>query len=140
LLNVNIFSGWRRQEDVKMKLTAFGAVVGDRDSGSFGLSVHKTLEEATVAFEHECGGGGEDDEGEAAAAAAAGGGQSCMFASVYETPFEDIDAAARTQGKGKGLRAEGVKGLLTPFTKRSTLNLNPWTSNPKAPKFFPLNQ
>ena len=70
-----------------MKLTAFGAVVGDKESGSFGLSVHKTLEEAVTAFEQENGG----EEGDDAAAAA--GGQSCMFASVYETPFEDQDAA-----------------------------------------------
>ena len=72
-----------------MKLTAFGAVVGDKESGSFGLSVHKTLEEAVTAFEQENGG----EEGDDAAAAAVAGGQSCMFASVYETPFEDQDAA-----------------------------------------------
>lgn len=77
-----------------MKLTAFGAVVGDMKSGSFGLSVHKTLEEAIAAFELENG-----DEGEEAAAAA--GGQSCMFASVYEVPFEDIDAAVSEVDPGE---------------------------------------
>ena len=71
-----------------MKLTAFGAVVGDVESGSFGLSVHKTLEEALKAYEQEVG--GEEAEGTEEEAP---GGQSCMFASVYETPFEDIDAA-----------------------------------------------
>lgn len=69
-----------------MKLTAFGAVVGDKESGSFGLSVHKTVEEAVAAFEMKHGGEGDE----------AAGGQSCMFASVYETPFEDIDAAVGT--------------------------------------------
>ena len=68
-----------------MKLTAFCSVVGDKESGSFGLTVHKTLEEAINAFELENG-----SEGDKTAAAM---GQSCMFASVYETPFEDQDAA-----------------------------------------------
>lgn len=97
-----------------MKLTAFGAVVGDKESGSFGLSVHKTLEEAIAAFDLENGGEGEE--------AAAAGGQSCMFASVYETPFEDMDAAVsavsvstpqRYLGESEGGEGEGGYLLLT---------------------------
>ena len=86
------------QEDVKMKLTAFGSVVGDTLSGSFGLSVHKTLGEAVAAFKLEHGGGGAgagegEGEGGEEEQAAAPDGQSCMFGSVYEVPFEDVDAA-----------------------------------------------
>ena len=43
------------QEEVVMKLTAFASVVGSAADGSFGLSVHRKLEEAVAAFELEHG-------------------------------------------------------------------------------------
>ena len=76
------------REDVSMKLTAFGSVVGSKDAGSYGFSVHKTLETAMKAYDLEHTGDGEDE-----ANAMAAGGQTCMFTSVYETPFEDVDNA-----------------------------------------------
>lgn len=75
------------REDVSMKLTAFGSVVGSKEAESYGLSVHKTLEDAIKAYELENTGEGEDE-----ANALAAGGQTCMFTSVYETPLEDVDA------------------------------------------------
>ncbi|EEH52152.1 uncharacterized protein MICPUCDRAFT_53410 [Micromonas pusilla CCMP1545] len=76
------------REDVAMKITSYGSVVGDAESGSFGLSVHKTVEDAMRAYKMENGDDGDDDAG-----AGEDGGQSCMFGSIFETPFEDIDAA-----------------------------------------------
>ncbi len=74
------------REDVSMKLTAFGSVVGSKELGSYGFSIHKTIESAMTAYELEHT-GENDDEANAMAA----GGQTCMFTSVYETPFEDVD-------------------------------------------------
>jgi hypothetical protein len=84
------------REDVAMKLTAFASVVGDAESGSYGLSVHKTIESAIEAYRLEkkqAETNGDDAANEEIAnSAMAAGGQTCMFQSVYETPFEDADA------------------------------------------------
>ncbi len=75
------------REDVAMRLTAFVSVVGGKEQGSFGLAVHKTLQDAKKAYEIDAGDKGDDETLDTV------NGQSCMFASVYETPFEDVDAA-----------------------------------------------
>lgn len=74
------------REDVAVKLTAFGSAVGSKDGGLYGFSVHKTLETAMLAYDLEHNGKDEDEQ-----TAMAAGGQTCMFTSVYETPFEDVD-------------------------------------------------
>ena len=49
------------REDVSMKLTAFGSVVGSKEAESYGLSVHKTLDDAIKAYELENTGESEDE-------------------------------------------------------------------------------
>lgn len=81
------------REDVAMRLTAYVSVVGSKEEGSFGFAVHKTLDEAKRAYEVEVRGDAAGDDVESSGESV--NGQSCMFASVYETPFEDVDDAER---------------------------------------------
>jgi len=82
------------REDVAMRLTAYVSLVGSKEEGSFGFAVHKTLAEAKRAYEVETRGDGVGDDGESSTGESVNG-QSCMFASVYECPFEDVDDAER---------------------------------------------